>query len=405
MAHRVSQFSRVTSSRNLRVPLQKSALLIGYIDAQLGLGQSLRGLASAMSRTSIHFRIYPFGIGVEGRRSTPYMPERYDQTNFHAVNVIEVATDELPTVFNHISEGHFSLSYNILRTYWELSKAPEAWRSHLSNIQEIWVPNSFVAESFRGIFDRPIIVVPPCIDVVLPDLNGRSHFGLCEGKFYFLFSFDYFSFPDRKNPLAVVRAFHEAFPEPSPSVGLIIKSSGTPGHFPDIKDDLRAASRDDERIEIINESITREEMLALIGAADCYVSLHRSEGFGLGMAEAMALGKPVIGTDYSGNKEFLTQDSGYPVPCTLKSVGLGEYVHSEGQVWAYPHEAACSAAMVRVVSNHEERSAKALAGKRFVQARYGLHNVARIVEDRLHEIFEFSSERLKDTHRKKADPF
>jgi len=399
MKHRLRKAARFSSKEVRLAPMQNSALLIGYIDAQLGLGQSVRGLALAMERSGVQFSIYPFGIGVEGRRSAPYMPDRYDKETRHAVNIIEVATDELPTVFRHISEGHFSMSYNILRTYWELSRAPDVWRSHLQSIDEIWAPTVFVAESFRRIFDRPIIVVPPCVDILLPELDGRQHFGLRDEKFYFLFSFDYFSFPGRKNPLAVVRAFCEAFPKSSPSVGLIIKSSGLAGHFPDIKEQLRSASRNDERIEIINETMTRAEMLALIGATDCYVSLHRSEGFGLGMAEAMALGKPVIGTGYSGSVDFLTEETGYTVPFVLKNVRPGDYVHPEDQVWAYPHEAACSAAMVRVVNDHKERTVRALAGKAFVKERYGVPNVANIVKQRLNEIFGRSSDRLERMRR------
>ena len=367
-------------------PLSGSTLLIGYIDAQLGLGQSLRGLALALSQTRTPFSIYPFGIGVEGRRAGAYMPERYDTNHAHAVNVIEVTPDELTTIFSNISPLHFDRSYNILRTYWELSKAPESWRRKLDKIDEIWAPNDFVAESFSTIFDKPIIVVPPCIMLPEVDADGRSRFGLDGDRWYFLFSFDYYSFPQRKNPLAVVHAFRRAFPDPLCRVGLIVKSTGADGHFPDIKDALRAAARHDRRISIIDQSLSRAQMLSLMGAADCYVSLHRSEGFGLGMAEAMAMGKPVIGTNYSGNTEFLREETGYPIPFRLKRVGSEDYVYAEGQVWADPDEAACAAAMVRIIANRGEASQKAMAGKAFVAERYGPANVGRIVETRLHEI-------------------
>ena len=127
-------------------------------------------------------------------------------------------------------------------------------------------------------------------------------------------------------------------------------------------------------------------MFALMNAADCYVSLHRAEGFGLGMAEAMAMGKPVIATNYSGNTEFLRDDTGYPVPFRLKRVGPDDYVYAEGQVWADPDEAACAAAMARVVADPQEAASKAKAGQAFIAERYGLANVGRIVETRLAEI-------------------
>ncbi|WP_419759657.1 glycosyltransferase [Acidisoma sp.] len=363
-----------------------SVLLIGYIDAQLGLGQSLRGLALALSQTNLPFGIYPFGVGVEGRRSGSYMPERYDEVRTHTINVIEVGTNELPTVFAHVSEAHFASSYNILRTYWELSRAPEAWRDNLARIDEIWAPNPFIAESFRTIFTGPITVVPPCLDLPAITLDGRQHFGLVNGRFYFLFSFDYFSFPQRKNPLAVLRAFRKAFPDPSSPVGLVIKSTGAVDHFPALKRALRAAADDDERILVIDESLTRQEMLALLDATGCYVSLHRAEGFGFGLTEAMALAKPVIGTDYSGNTEFLTAATGYPIPYSLKPIGADEYIYPDGQVWAYPDEDACAAAMVRVFGEPEDARTRAAAGQRFVMHRYGPATVGHIVEQRVQEI-------------------
>ena len=363
-----------------------SVLLIGYIDGQLGLGQSLRGLALAMSRTDRPFSIYPFGVGVEGRRSGAYMPERYDERRAHPINVIEVATTELPTVFAHVSAAHFRDSYNILRTYWELSRAPEVWRHNLARIDEIWAPNPYIAESFRAIFAGPITVVPPCIDLPEVEIDGHRHFGLDPGRFHFLFSFDYFSSPHRKNPLAVLRAFRQAFPDPSAPVGLVIKSIGTVDHFPALKRALRTAAEDDARILVIDESLTRQEMLALLAATDCYVSLHRAEGVGLGLTEAMALGKSAIGTDYSGNTEFLTPATGYPIPYRLTPVGRDDYIHPEGQVWAEPDEAACAAAMVRVVSAPEEARARAAAGQRFVLERYGPANVGRIVDERVRAI-------------------
>lgn len=367
--------------------LANAALLVGYIDADLGLGESLRGLVRALSGTDVRIGIHPFTVGVEGRRSNPFMPQLYDRANRYAVNVIEVAANELATVFDNINHSRFDDSYNILRTYWELSRAPEEWRETLANVDEIWAPNEFVADSFRHIFDRTITVVPPCVEVSESAIDGRAQFGMDPSRFYFLFSFDYFSFPQRKNPLAVVRAFREAFLDQAAPVGLIVKSTGAVGHFPEIKQHLLDAAREDARIEIIDRTLDRKEMLALLSSADCYVSMHRAEGFGLGMAEAMAFGRSVIGTGYSGNAEFLTAETGYPIPFKLRPVPTDGYVYNEGQVWAEPDEAACAEAMKRVVSEPVEAAARAAAGQRFVAQRFGANNVGEIAASRLKEIF------------------
>lgn len=363
-----------------------STLLIGYIDANLGLGQSLRGLARALDRAGAAFGIYPFTVGVETRRGEPFLPQRYDLAHTHGVNIIEVTVDELAQVRRHLGRNYFRRSYNVLRTYWELGRAPEEWRAKLDGIDEIWAPTPFVADSLRGVFDGPITVIPPCIDPPNAPAGGRTLFELDAGRHYFLFSFDYHSFPQRKNPLGVVRAFRHAFPDPDQPVGLIIKSTGEPQHHPAIKHELRVAAQDDPRIRIVDESLSRQDMLALMAAADCYVSLHRAEGFGLGMVEVMALGKPVIATDYSGSTDFLSDQTGYPVPYPLLPLKARDYIHSAGQVWAYADEDACAVAMRRVVDDPAEAAAKASAAHAFITARYGPDHVGTLALARLNAI-------------------
>lgn len=363
--------------------LAPSPLLIGYIDAQLGLGQSLRGLATALARVQVDFQVCPVGIGVEGRRTVPFMPDRIDPAGAHAVNVIEVTCDELPAVLAHVGAYRVRHSYNILRTYWELGRAPPAWRRNLVGIHEIWAPNAFVATSLQTVFDGPVTLIPPCLDIPGPEAGGHAMFGLDPGAFHFLFSFDYFSFPERKNPLAVIRAFRKAFPDLATPAALVLKASGAAEHYPEVKRALQEASFLDGRIHVIDESLTRTELLALLTAADCYVSLHRAEGFGLGMAEAMALGKPVIATDYSGSTDFLSPATGFPIPMQLRPVGSAEYVHAEDQVWADPDEAAAAAAMRHVFDHREAAAAIAQAGQAFVRQRYGAANVGALAAARL----------------------
>lgn len=371
---------------------QPTPLLIGYIDAQLGIGQSLRGLAHALDNAGAAFSIYPFGVGVETRRTVPFMPDRYDEATPHNINIIEVSPAELPRVFANVSEEHFRDSTNILRTYWELARGPTAWREGfgMEHIDEIWAPNAFCAEAFRDFFDGPITIVPPCLDILTSSeelsRQGRERFGLVPGVFHFMFSFDYFSFPDRKNPLAVIRAFMGAFPDPALPVALVIKASGADHHHPAIKQEILAAAQADGRIRVIDRSLSREDMIALMAGIDGYVSLHRSEGFGLGMAEALMLEKPVIATGYSGNAEFVTEDTGYPITYTLVPVRPDQYVHAAGQVWADPDEDAAVMAMRAVFGFPATAATRARAGRDFVLARYGARNVGQIATERLSAI-------------------
>jgi len=223
---------------------------------------------------------------------------------------------------------------------------------------------------------------------------GRGHFGMDQERFYFMFSFDYFSYPARKNPLAVLRAFQRAFPKGTENVGLVIKSMGPSAHYPDIRSTILQAAGNDPRIKVVDCMFSRDQMLSLIHQSDCYISLHRSEGFGLGMAEAMALGKPVIGTDYSGNTDFLSNTTGFPVPYTLRPVRQGEYVvFSNGENWAEPDEGAAVEAMRLVFHDAPERDRRAAAGKRLIETRYGQANVARIAAERLECVLETTTQR------------
>lgn len=366
--------------------MQPGVLFIGYIEAGLGLGESLRGLVRSIATTRVPFALYPFNSGVETRFVGRFADDRYDLRRRYRVNVIEMSPDQLPMMFREVGRWKTAHSYNILRTYWELPQAPAAWGPMMKGIHEIWVPNEFVGQAFRGIFGGPISIVPPCVEIDTSGEFGRKHFGMDRATFYFMFSFDYFSYPARKNPLGVVRAFQHAFGDRTENVGLVIKSTGATDRYPEIRSAILQAADKDPRIKVVDRMCSRDEMLSLIGESDCYVSLHRSEGFGLGMAEAMAFGKPVIGTAYSGNTDFLTQHTGFPVRYTLRSVRDDEYIFSNGQSWAEPDEAAAAEAMRQVFRDAGERQRRASAGKALVEVRYGRENVGRIAGGRLEDI-------------------
>ena len=362
------------------LPLRDGVLFIGYAEGALGLGQSFRARLMAAEAADFAFAVYPFQVNIETRLIEPYMPHRYDKTHPYSINVIEVAADQVPEVFRALAPQMLANSYNILCTYWELPEAPEEWRAYLAGIHEIWAPNRFVATAFAKIFNGPIIVMPPAIDTG-GSHPGRAHFGLDEERFYFMFSFDYHSSPFRKNPLGVLNAFECAFPRGDENVGLIIKSTGA--HYPDIKNPIDQAMARDRRVLLMDWNLPREEMLGLIQASDAYVSLHRAEGFGLGMAEAMTFGRMVIGTDYSGCTDFLTDKTGFPVPYQLRPLEPYEYPWSAGQLWAEPDHNAAVETMRRAVAHPAEGKKRGEAARDYVIQNYSTAAVGRAMRDRL----------------------
>jgi glycosyltransferase involved in cell wall biosynthesis len=365
---------------------RNSVLFIGYAEAALGLGEVFRNMLTALDSAGMPFAIYPFSKDAETRRIGPFLESRYDRHDVYDINVAHMAADQLPYYFSELKKQVTRSRYNILQTYWELTEAPLAWRPLLKRIDELWVPNSYVAKAFRPIFDRKITVVPACINVNRKHNYARQYFGLDDNRFYFIFSFDYYSRTARKNPLGVAQAFGYAFPDPIMKVGLLIKSTGPEELDPTVSQQLKNLSTIDKRITIFDRSVGRDEMLSLIDNCDCYVSLHRAEGFGLGMAEALALGKPVIATDYSGNRDFLTERTGFPVPFSLRRLMPGEYPFGEGQSWAEPDLTVAIQYMRTVFANRGERERRSSRGKRFIEDHYSGQSAVEIIMDRLGEI-------------------
>jgi glycosyltransferase involved in cell wall biosynthesis len=369
------------------LPTRCGVLFVGYVEVGLGLGESLRGLIAAAAARDLKFGIYPFRVGMETRITGSFMPEKYDKTHRYDLNVIEVAADQLPVVFRSLDSRLYVNNYNVLRTYWELPRAPAAWASMLRGIDEIWAPNEFVRNAFGDVFPGAITVVPPCVAIdeaaVYP---GRTKFGLDDRRFYYLFSFDYYSYPDRKNPLGVVNAFQDAFRKNDDNVGLIIKSTGASQRYPEIKRRLQTAMDEDPRIKLFEGTMTRLDVLGLIQACNCYVSLHRSEGFGLGMVEAMNFGKAVIGTNFSGSTDFLSEQTGFPVSYDLRPIQPNEYVWADGQSWAEPNHHRTVELLRLIFENPQLRIKKGDNARAFVRQRYGKDAVGATIAARIAEI-------------------
>jgi len=198
----------------------------------------------------------------------------------------------------------------------------------------------------------PITRIPHAIEVSRVKNVDRSFWGWDVKEFVFLFIFDFFSYFERKNPLALMYAFLKAF-SPEEKVRLVIKcnnSSFDPSCFERMKEQARGAN-----ISIIDKYLYRDEINALVAHCDCYVSLHRSEGFGLTLAEAMYLGKPVIATGYSGNMDFMNTDNSYPVKYKLVPIEKDIGPYKKGCLWAEP-DARHAAELMRYVYDHQEHA-------------------------------------------------
>jgi glycosyltransferase involved in cell wall biosynthesis len=224
---------------------------------------------------------------------------------------------------------------NIGLWYWEQEHFPMRWHSAFDYYDEIWVTTHFTREAITAVSPIPVrkITYPFYLDEAeaVPD---RRRFGLPENVFIFLFTFDFFSTIQRKNPAAVIAAFRRAF-RPDDAAVLVLKSINAEHHR--AGRDLLGRESEGAKVVFMDSHSSGSELNALFASADCYVSLHRSEGLGLGMAHAMYLGKPVIGTNYSGNLDFMNCDNSVLVDYAMTELNEDSGPYERGTRWAEPN--------------------------------------------------------------------
>lgn len=337
----------------------------GYLRAELGVGEVARQIIGALDTQRVP--LVPVGLHAPNSRSGHDFGSDREIAAPFDVNLICVNADGLPGFARDAGAEFFADRYSIGVWWWELSEFPDDWSESFELLDEIWVGSRFVADALTAVSPIPVMSFPLPVSVpenVSPD---RHRLGIPDG-FTFLFAFDYNSVFKRKNPLGVVEAFTRAF-GPDEDVHLIVKSINH-DRDPDNHDRLRLAAEAHPNVRLIADYLPAADKERLTASCDAYVSLHRSEGFGIGMAEAMLAGKPVIATGYGGNVDFLTEATGYPVDYTLTTVGDGAWPYSPTAEWAEPDLDHAAALMRSVVSNPEAAAARARNGGKLLRAEH-----------------------------------
>lgn len=359
---------------------------VGFARAEMGLGEAMRSLVSAASAAHVPLLVRDFDPVIQSQQNNQSMGQHLQSGCRFPINCLCINPDVLYRLPQWLRYEEWGRRYNIGYWFWELPNFPKNWRYATKIVDEVWVNTEYVASAMRQGCDH-VEKIPFAVEFDFPaDALDRSYFGLNKNAFLFLFSYDFLSSSGRKNPEAVVDAFVKAFPEKADdTVGLVIKSVN--GELAQAQ--LTALAEKfhiDPRVTILDKQLSTEEMRALINCADCYVSLHRAEGLGLGMAEAMYLGKPVIATAYSGNMEFMNHDNSCLVPYELIPVNPEAYPNAEGQVWADPDVEAAALEMRKVF---EQPAFAASIGKNaaaYMREHHSLSVAGKAVSDRLQEI-------------------
>jgi len=354
------------STTTSRVPSRRphGLNIAGFLQGQYGIGSSSRAFCRAAEETGLPHAL----INIESRdhSNRDASVERFSRDNPYGVNLMTFSFDYARRFYRDRGPRFFQGRRNVAIWYWELESFPSRWHSEFDYYDEIWTPTRFCADAFSSVSPIPVrrINYPLYHDhLAAPD---RSAYGLNDESIVFLFSFDFFSTVARKNPQAVIEAFRLAF-RPEEDAILVLKSINAQ-HDPAAHDELQRLSTG-LNVKRIDSHLSGPQMDSLIASSDCYVSLHRSEGLGLGMAQAMSAGKPVIATGYSGNLEFMSDENSLLVSHKLVELDQNHgpfgkpHAYDKGSIWAEPDIEDAARKMRWVFEHRTEAAALGLRGQ------------------------------------------
>jgi glycosyltransferase involved in cell wall biosynthesis len=304
----------------------------GFFKGEYGIGDSSRAYLKVIRES--HLPAVFINIHSRNHRNLDRSFDCFSRANPYSVNLMTFSFDHARRFSRDQGKRYFKHRYNIGLWYWELEHLPPRWHHCFEYYDEIWVNTGFCQNSLAEVAPIPVTrITYPFFpgEAPAPDREG---FGLDSDAFVFLFNFDFHSVVARKNPEGLIAAFEKAFGGRRENALLILKSINA-RHYPALAAELERTTAN-LNVKWINEHLDGPRMRQLFATADCYVSLHRSEGLGLGMARAMSFGKPVIATGYSGNLDFTTPETSLLVRYRLAALERDHGVYEKGNVWAEP---------------------------------------------------------------------
>ena len=366
--------------RDLR-PRPPGINVAGFAQSVYGIGESSRAMWRAVQATGLPSVL----VNVRSRMHSNADASlgEFARDNPFRVNLMTFSFDYARRFYRDMGPAFFAGRHNIGLWYWEQEHFPVRWHSAFDYYDEIWVPSDFTRAAIAAVSPIPVrkITYPFYLNETeaTPD---RKRFGLTNDDYVLLFNFDFLSTTHRKNPGAVIEAFRRAF-RPDDSAVLVIKSINWE-HDRAGRERLERQS-EGLRVVFLEAHQPGAEVMALFASADCYASLHRSEGLGLGMVQAMYLGKPVIATGYSGNLEFMNSENSLLVNYEMTELEENSGPYERGTRWAAP-DVDHAATLMRWVYEHraesEEIGARAAASiRRLLDPKITAAEIVRRVQE------------------------
>lgn len=356
----------------------------GFLQSELGIGEAARGLICGLDAARVPLLPVHGSWRPSSRQDHVYTMYDVESAAF-PINIVCVNADVMPQWAQQAGRRFFADRYTIGLWWWEVLEFPEEWMPSFDLVDEVWVASQHVADALMPIATVPVTKVS--MPVVLPAIvhRSRAELGLPEG-FLFLFLFDHHSVFERKNPLAIIEAFKRAFPGGG-GPSLVVKCINHEHHL-DAHEQLLLAAADHPDVHILDHYVSANDKNAMIASADCYVSLHRAEGFGLTLAESMCLGKPVIATRYGGNLDFMDDANSWLVDCKMVQIGARGAPYPAHGVWAEPDAAQAARYMREIYEDPARARERAAHGIHRMREAHSPAAAGRTMRERLQHVHE-----------------
>lgn len=380
---RLAPYSLAFARRHVRQEVN----IVGFLTADLGIGESARCMIRAADAVGIATALVPLKLHCKNQQGDRTYEARLQDANPHRVNIVHIDPPASRDIEYHHGRAFFAGKYSVGYWAWELMEFPDAWVPSFEFFHEIWTPSDFTREAIAMKSPVPVITMPHAISFDRPEGDFRPKFGLPPDKFLFLFLYDLNSYSARKNPEAAIAAFR-ASGLAGQGAALVIKVQNAAENPEDFAA-LQEAVRDLPNTVLITGTLSRREIYELESACDGFVSLHRSEGFGLAVAECMYLGKPVISTDWSATAEYVTLANGCPVRCQLVPIEKNHGPYGKGQLWADPDIAHAAEWMQRLFSDRALVARLGAAARATIETRFSPAAIGARYRRRLESIATF----------------
>jgi glycosyltransferase involved in cell wall biosynthesis len=311
--------------------------LVGHPNAPIGMGEHIRSSFRAFKSIGLNPKLVDIYNQFSDDKLLIDEFSKHLSSGPSLINIFHINADEVDQTLGHLSNKKLWPGYNIIYPAWELEKYPDEYARKLDIFDEIWAPSNFIYKSIKKACKKPVFHMPLSCQLAFDSFLPRQYFNIPDVDYIFLFFFDTRSYSQRKNPKSVIEVFRKALSlRPNARVKLVLKINSVADHKCKVDELINDIQDIQKNVILIDKKLTDSEIKNLVRCSDCFISLHRSEGFGRGISEAMYLGKPVIATAYSGNMDFMNKLNAFNVRYRLVKVEEGEYPFYQKQRWADP---------------------------------------------------------------------